>query len=40
MTNALAPISATATTKAVTRLTGVLASNIGKVKHKIRWIQP
>ncbi|PML57038.1 TetR/AcrR family transcriptional regulator [Vibrio lentus] len=32
MTNALAPISATATTKAVTRLTGVLASNIGKVE--------
>ncbi|MEZ8881660.1 TetR/AcrR family transcriptional regulator [Vibrio lentus] len=32
MTNALAPVSATATTKAVTRLTGVLANNIGKVE--------
>ncbi|WGS62628.1 TetR/AcrR family transcriptional regulator [Vibrio lentus] len=32
MTNALAPVSAAATTKAVTRLTGVLANNIGKVE--------
>lgn len=32
MTNALAPVSAEATTKAVTRLTGVLANNIGKVE--------
>ncbi|MFA0000619.1 TetR/AcrR family transcriptional regulator [Vibrio lentus] len=32
MTNALAPVSAAATTKAVTRLTGVLATNIGKVE--------
>ncbi|MEZ8698719.1 TetR/AcrR family transcriptional regulator [Vibrio lentus] len=32
MTNALAPVSAAATTKSVTRLTGVLANNIGKVE--------
>ncbi|MEZ9246135.1 TetR/AcrR family transcriptional regulator [Vibrio lentus] len=32
MTNALAPVSTAATTKAVTRLTGVLANNIGKVE--------